>query len=177
MITERDSFSLLNFMFHFCRNVQRPWKLTHVMKNSQMNQKTVWRPLDPSDVVPVQTEDENHMETLLGPTDDVQVHNEAENCRETTRSSGKGWHWNRIYPRGEFTPQQIRYTGEEKILSSYLDLLQLKSSPDCTSLSKLLIMLLLKQICMQGSTLKQKRTTSGLILQLTNGNQLKGLIC
>ena len=29
-------------------------------------------------------------------------------------------------------------------------------------------MLLLKQISMQGSTLKQKRTSSGLILQLTN---------
>ena len=56
------------------------------------------------------------METPLDPTYVVQVQTEVENCTETTRSSRKGWHWNRIYPRGEFTPQQIRYTEEEKIL-------------------------------------------------------------
>ena len=75
--------------------------------------------LDPTDVVLVQTEAENHMETLLDPTDDVQVQNKAENCRETTRGSRKGWHWNRIYPRGKFTIQQIRYPGEEKILKQF----------------------------------------------------------
>ena len=73
-------------------------------------------PLDPTDVVQLQTEVENNMETFLDPTDDVPVKNEAENCRETTRRSRKGWHWNRIYPRGEVTLHQIRYIGEEKIL-------------------------------------------------------------
>ena len=56
------------------------------------------------------------MQIPLDHKDVVQVQSEAENCRETTRSSTKGWHWNRIYPRGEFTPHQIIYTGEEKIL-------------------------------------------------------------
>ena len=85
----------------------------HVQNEAENHMET---PLDTTDIVQVQTEAENCMETLLELTDDVQVQNEAENHRETTRSSRKGWHWNRIYPRGEFTPQQIRYTGEEKIL-------------------------------------------------------------
>ena len=56
------------------------------------------------------------MKTPLDPTDDVQVQNEAENYRENTRSSRKGWYWIKMYPRGEFTPQQIKYTGEERII-------------------------------------------------------------
>ena len=132
------------------------WTLQMFFK-SKLKQKTVWRhPF---------------------PTDDVPVQNEVENCRETIRSSRKGWHWKRIYKRGEFTPNRSDILGKRKYSSSYIELLQLKISSDCTSLRKLLIMLLLKQISMQGCTLKQKRTTSGLILQLKNRNQLTWLIC
>ena len=45
----------------------------------------------------------------------------------------QGWHWNRIYPRGEFRPQQIRYTGEEKILQ------QLPRNPSVEDFFKLYI--------------------------------------
>ena len=55
------------------------------------------------------------METPGDTTDDVPVQNEAENHMDTSRNR-RVWHWNRIYPRGEFRPKQIRYTGEEKIL-------------------------------------------------------------
>ena len=45
----------------------------------------------------------------------------------------QGWHWNRIYPRGEFRPQQIRYTGGEKIFQ------QLPRNPSVEDFFKLYI--------------------------------------
>ena len=46
---------------------------------------------------------------------------------------GGFWHWNRIYPRGEFRPKQIRYIGEEKILQ------QLPRNPTSEDFFKLYI--------------------------------------
>ena len=45
---------------------------------------------------------------------DIQVGRDQNN--EKLPKQRQGWHWNRIYPRGDYRPHQIRYTGEEKIL-------------------------------------------------------------
>ena len=82
------------------------------------------------------------METLLDPTDNVQVQHEAENHSEIIRCSRKGCHWDRIYPRCECTPEQIRYIWENNILK------QLPRSPTVEDFLRVII-LLFKQISIQ----------------------------
>ena len=92
-------------------------------------------PRDPTDDSQLQNEAENCVEMPRDPLVDRPVARRIRNNLQTTRDrrqynrpvqqrqdTGRqaqqrnGWHWNRIYPRGAFAPQQIRYTGEEKIL-------------------------------------------------------------
>ena len=134
-------------------------------------------PLDPPDVVQVHTKAENHKET----PGTMQMMSQSKMKQKTTEKLpdflGKTGIVIEFIQEVNLHPNRSDILGKRKYSSSYLELLQLKISSDCTSLRKLLIMLLLKHISVQGSTLKQKRTTSGLILHLKIGNQVTGLKC
>ena len=93
-------------------------------------------PGDTTDDVPVQNETENCIETAGDSTDDIPVQNEAENHMNTSRTTRRVWHWNRIYARGELRPKQIRYTREEKFFCSCPKILQVRISSNYTSLTK-----------------------------------------
>ena len=63
------------------------------------------------------------MEVPQGYQGDVQVQRGTENCMQLLERDTdvrqpfrQGWKWSRISPGGNFRPEQIRFTGEEKVL-------------------------------------------------------------
>ena len=74
------------------------------MYKSREVQKTIWKPQqgDWGNVL-VQRGAENHIQLLERDTDVKQPFRQ-------------GWTSSRIFPRGNFRPKQIRFTGEEKVL-------------------------------------------------------------
>ena len=71
------------------------------------------------------------IETLEAEDDDTQVQGGAENCMQLLERDAdvrqpfrQGWKWSRIFPGGNFRPKQSRFTGEEKVLEGFQQILQ-----------------------------------------------------
>ena len=135
-------------------------------------------PTDPTDDVQAQNQAAICIEVPQGIRDIRRAANRSRNClqdgtdvrnlREVNRpgrparrtnterqpQQRQGWHWNRIYPRGDHSKSDTQ--GKRKYSNSYQEILLLKTSLNSTLLKKLLMFLLPKQIYMRGSILKGK---------------------